>query len=137
MPRESLCIKVPKSHGEKTIVLANKLGLSERELEIQNDSNSIYVPLVRQPSEKEEAMFNEQAPEFQLEVRFFQERTRHEKTLAEVLENQLPLHLLASLPKALDIVGDIAIIEVPPELKIHEKTLGAAVLQTHKNVRTV
>src|SRR3989339_2234960 len=137
MPKESLCIKVPKIQGEKTIVLANKLGLSDRELEIQNDANLIYVPIVRQPSEKETVIINEQAPEFQLEVRVFHERTHPEKTLAEVLENQLPPHLLASLPKALDIVGDIAIIEVPPELKTHENALGAAVMQTHKNVRTV
>jgi tRNA (guanine37-N1)-methyltransferase len=137
MQRESLSIKVLKIHGEKTLVLSKKFGLSDRELEIQNDANSIYAPIVRQPSDKEKAMFNEEAPEFQLGVRVFQDRTRREKTLAEVLESQVPPHLLASLPKALDIVGDIAIIEVPPELKTHEKALGEAILKTHKNVRTV
>ncbi|HLC00540.1 MAG TPA: class I SAM-dependent methyltransferase family protein [Candidatus Bathyarchaeia archaeon] len=137
MPRESLCIKVPKIHGEKTLVLTNKFGLSDREFEIQNDSNSIYIPIARQPSQEETAIFEEQTSDFQLDVRVFQERARREKTLVEVLENQLPHHLLATLPKALDIVGDIAIIEVPPELKTHEKALGAAILQTHKNVRTV
>jgi len=49
----------------------------------------------------------------------------------------LPPHLLASLPRALDIVGDIAIIEIPAELKAHERLIGEAILIVHKNVRTV
>lgn len=44
---------------------------------------------------------------------------------------------MASLPRALDIVGDIAIIEIPAELKAHERLIGEAILTVHKNVRTV
>ena len=137
MTRESLCIRVPKNHGETMLVLANTLGLRDRELEIQRDAGFIYVPLVRQPSEEEITVFREYASDFLLEVRVFHERKRREKTVEEILEKTLPPHLLASLPRALDIVGNIAIIEVPPELKTHEKLIGAAILETHKNVRTV
>ena len=137
MQKETLSIKVAKSHGEKLIVLANKLALREREFEIQSDEKYVYMPVVREPSQEEKNLFKEKAPEFQLEVRVFKQRAHREKTLMEVLENQLPPHSQASLPKALDIVGDIAIVEVPPELKTHEKLLGEAILQTHKNVRTV
>jgi tRNA (guanine37-N1)-methyltransferase len=137
MPRKSLCIQVPKIYGEKALILANKLKISDRELEIQKNANLIYVPLSRQPSEKELAMLKAQMPDFQLATHVFPERKRQEKTLAEVLENKLSPHLLASLPRALDIVGDIAIIEIPPELNAHEKLIGKAILETHKNVRTV
>ena len=137
MLRESLCIQVPKIYGEKTLILANKLKISDRELEIQKNAHSIYVPLIRQPSEKELTILKTQVPDFQLATRVFPERKRQEKTLVEVLENQLPPHMLASLPRALDIVGDIAIIEIPPELKTHESLVGQAILKTHKNIRTV
>lgn len=137
MPRESLCVRVPKTQGEKAIALADKLGLRDRELEIQKDVNFIYVPLVRPPTLEETDMFKEQAPDLLLEVRVFQERKLRIKTLVEILEKALPPHLLASLPRALDVVGDIVIIELPPELKSHEKLIGAAILETHKNVRTV
>jgi tRNA (guanine37-N1)-methyltransferase len=59
------------------------------------------------------------------------------KTLVEFLENKLPSHLLASLPRSMDIVGDIAIIEIPPDLHTHKKLIGEAVLTVHKNVKTV
>src|SRR3989337_4513003 len=55
----------------------------------------------------------------------------------ETLEGQLPPHLKASLPKALDIVGDIAIVEVPPELETQKNLIGKAILEAHRNVRTV
>jgi tRNA (guanine37-N1)-methyltransferase len=137
MPRESFCIRVPKIHGEKTIALTNRLGLADRELEIQKDESHIYVPFVRQPSEQEKSELTKQTSDMLFEVRVFQERKRPEKNLAELLENQLPPHLLTSLPKALDIIGDIAVIEVPPELKTYETLLGEAILKRYRNVRTV
>jgi len=137
MLKESLCIQVPKIHGEKVLVLVNKLGISDRRREIQKNANFIYVPLIRQPSEKELTILKTQVPDFQLATYVFPEKKLQEKTLGEVLENQLPPRLLASLPRALDIVGDIAIIEIPPELKTHESLIGQAILKTHKNLRTV
>ena len=137
MPTKSLCIKVPKIHAEKTLIAANKLEIRNKELEIQKNTHSIYVQLIRQPSETELAMLKTQVPDFQLVTRAFSERTRQVKTLAEVLENQLPQNLVASLPRALDIIGDIAIIEIPPELNAHVSLIGEALLKTHRNVRTV
>jgi tRNA (guanine37-N1)-methyltransferase len=137
MPREAAFLKVPKILGEKALTLISKLGLRDQGLEIQRDREFLWIPLVRQPTEAESVQFIQQGLEPSLEVRIFQERKRQEKTLTEVLANALPPHLLANLPHALDVVGDIAIIEIPPELKPHEEQVGAAILETHRNVRTV
>ena len=137
MPAKSLCIKVPKINGEKTLIVANKLEMRNRELEIQKNAHFIYIPLTRQPSETELAMLKAQVPDFQLVTRAFSERKQPVKTLAELLANQLPPSLLNSLPRALDTVGDIAIIEIPPELNAHATLIGEAILKTHKNMRTV
>ncbi len=40
-------------------------------------------------------------------------------------------------PKSFDQVGCIAIIEIPEELKRHEKVIGNTVLELHKNIKTV
>jgi tRNA (guanine37-N1)-methyltransferase len=137
MPRELSCLRVPKTHAENALTLADKLRLRDKEHEIDRDEQFVCVPIVRRPSEKETAILREKLRDFTVEVRAFQERKRREKTLAEVLENSLPPHLLANLPRALDVVGDIAIIEIPPELKPSEQLIGAAIQQTHRNVRTV
>jgi tRNA (guanine37-N1)-methyltransferase len=137
MSEPSLCIKIKKIYGEKALVLANKLGISNRKFKIHQNVNHIYVPLIRRPEKNELAKLKAQVPDFELTTNVFTKKKQQRKTLAQVLENRLPPHLLASLPRALDIVGDIAIIEIPPELKARESLLGEAILKTHKNVRTV
>jgi tRNA (guanine37-N1)-methyltransferase len=127
MPKESLCLKVAKINGEKTLALANKLNLSDKSLEILKSADSICIPLTRKPEENELELLKTQVPEFQLAAHVFAEKKRQEKPLAEVLEDQLPSHLLASLPRALDVVGDIAIIEIPQELEAQHGAQGVRV----------
>ena len=137
MSEPSLCIKVTKINGETTLILASKLGIIDRTLEIRKNRKHIYIPILRQLKEKEISMLKAQVPDFQFATNVFTKKKQQRKSLAQVLEDRLPQHLLASLPRALDIVGDIAIIEIPAELKDHERLIGEAILTVHKNVRTV
>ena len=137
MPKSTICIKVPKKQGEKAIALANKLGLIDKSLEIQRDETNLCIPLLRQPDENEVTMIINEASETQISTGVFAEKRPPAQSLLPVLENNLPSYLLASLPQALDVIGDIAIIEIPPELKPYESMIGEAILQTHRNIRTV
>jgi tRNA (guanine37-N1)-methyltransferase len=138
MPKESRCLKVPKILGEKTLLEANKLGLTDKSLQIQKDETGfLCIPLNREPNEKEFALLEAQVPEFELETQVFPEKKPPEKTLAEILEGELPPNLLASLPRALDVVGDTAIIEIPPELEASKNRVGEAIMKTHRSVRVV
>ena len=137
MPKKSICIKAPKTYGEKAIILANKLKIVDRELEIQRNKDSIYIPLIRRPSENELGAFKGRVPGCEVSAYVFPERKKRVTTFVELLEDKLSPHLLASLPRAIDFVGGIAIIEIPPELDAYKNVIGEAVLKTHKNVRTV
>ena len=66
MPKASLCIKIPKSEGQKTIALAGKLGLFDKSLEIQRDESNLRVPLLRQPNEDESEFLKQEVPDYQL-----------------------------------------------------------------------
>lgn len=137
MVKESLSVKVSKVYGEKTIILTNKLEIFDKELEIQRDTNFIYIPLIRHPQEHDLEKFEKCAPNFEILTYNFPQRKKQVKAFAELLENKLPSHLFASLSRALDLVGDIAIIEVPQELNSYKAVIGDAILKTHKNARTV
>ena len=137
MPKHSLCIRVKKNSGEKTLILANKLGLINRELKIQHNIAHLYIPLIRQPEPDEMEKLQAQLPDFELASEVFAQKKPQPKTLHQVLENQLPPSLLDSLPRALDVIGKIAVIDIPRELKPHKRVIGEALLKTHKNVRTV
>lgn len=137
MPRTAACIKIPKKEGEKTIALAAKLGLFDKSLEIQRDDANLCIPLLRQPSDEELTTLRSQVPECQLETKAFEQKQPSAATLMQALEGKLSPHLLASLPQSLDVVGDIAIVEVPQELKPYEGLIGESILATHKNIKTV
>ncbi|RJS79370.1 class I SAM-dependent methyltransferase family protein [Candidatus Bathyarchaeota archaeon] len=135
--QENVCLKVPKSQGEKAIVLANKLKIFDKNLKVQSDEKFVYVPLLQTPSKEELETFKSKGLTFQVLTQVFPRRWKHPSSLIELLEGKLPPHLLASLPKSVDFVGDIAIIEVPPELKPYNSLMGEAILKLHKNVKTV
>lgn len=135
--KKSVCFKVLKDFGETAIVHADKLGLINDELEVKKDAKYVYIPLLGKPSSTALDPFRAHVPVFEISKADFMQRKKRQQTLADVLEEELPQHLLASLPHSADIIGDIAIIEIPTELKPHEKAIGDAILKTHKNVRTV
>lgn len=137
MSRESRCVKVPKIQGEKAIILINKLKIVDRDLEIQRDEDFIYIPLGRQLSEDDLEAFKGQIPNCEVSTYIFPEKKKRVGTFIELLKDKLPSHSLASLPHAMDFVGDIAIIEISPELNAYKNVIGEAVLKSHKNVRTV
>ncbi|MEM1565573.1 MAG: class I SAM-dependent methyltransferase family protein [Candidatus Bathyarchaeia archaeon] len=137
MPKTAPCLKTQKVYGEKVITTVHRLGIIDRELEIQRDNNHIYVPLTRNPRQDELEKIREHVPSIEVLTYAFPERRKQPKTIHEALEDKMPPHLLACLPRALDFVGDIAIIELPPELEAYGTEIGNAVLQVHKNLRTV
>ncbi|PIU75633.1 hypothetical protein COS75_03340 [Candidatus Pacearchaeota archaeon CG06_land_8_20_14_3_00_35_12] len=57
--------------------------------------------------------------------------------LKEFLKNKLTEKELIILPRAFDIIGTIAIIDVPKELVKKEKIIANAIMQQHTSIKTV
>jgi tRNA (guanine37-N1)-methyltransferase len=136
-PRKSVCLKVPKQYGEKTLILANSLKIVNGEMEIRRDQDSIYIPLLRKLSVDESRNFKEQVGDYRVSTNIFPERKKRKPPIAELLKDKLPPRVLAGLPHSADFVGDIAIIEVSSELDQYKNIIGEAILKANKNVRTV
>jgi len=128
---------VPRTSAEKALALLTQLELLDAGLRIQADNGYTHIPLSREPFAWELERIRNDFPDVKLcEYEFLE---RHEKItkLADLLSDKLPPHVLASLPHAVDFVGDIAVVEIPPELEPHKLAIGAAILKAHKRVRTV
>jgi len=134
---EAPCLKVPKILGEKAIVLARSLSLFNKDLKIHQVGDCLYIPLVTNPQTSHVEAFERDVPNFEVTTHRFPERVKHPLRIIDVLADELPPHLLAGLPHAIDFVGEIAVIEVPPELESYKEIIGAAILNAHKHVQTV
>jgi len=137
MQQEVNCLKVAKKQGEKALIAANGLGITNKALQIQKEDDLLFIPLLRKPTEEEMKDILALIPEPQLATHVFSSKKYQETTAAEALRNLLPEHLLSKLPRALDIVGDIAIVEIPQELEQYKAAIGQATLKAHKNVRVI
>ncbi len=138
MPRQSFCLKVSKKEGEIALRATDKLGLADKTLQIQKvKDDALCIPLIRQPDDSELTSLRRQLPRLFLRTFVFMEKRRQDKTLVEALTGELPPHLIASLPRALDVVGDIAILEIPTELEAYKAVFGEAIMKTHRSVRVV
>ena len=134
---EAPCLRVPKALGERAIRLVGGLRIIDRDLKVQQVENSLHIPLVEEPLSSNIEELKRSLPEFEISTHRFSERKRSPPKLVETLRDKLPTHLLASVPRAIDFVGNIAVIEIPAELKDHKKAIGGAILKTHKRVNTV
>ncbi|MBE0525628.1 MAG: class I SAM-dependent methyltransferase family protein [Candidatus Thorarchaeota archaeon] len=59
------------------------------------------------------------------------------RTLIDALEGKLSPEELALLPRAYDLIGDIAVLEIPDELATYFKLIGATFHNIHSNFKTV
>lgn len=58
------------------------------------------------------------------------------KTLRDYLTNKIPEDKLPLVNRSFEIIGDIAITEIPEELQEYDKEIGEAILQTNKTIKT-
>ena len=137
MPRPSVCIKVPKTSGEKTLTLLKKFGLADKSLVIQREEEVLFIPLLREPKGLELTVLKTQVPAFTLLTAVFSQKELPPETLTQALEDKLPKGLLPSVPQAFDIIGNIVVIDIPSQLKPYQNMIAEAILQTQKNVTTI
>jgi tRNA (guanine37-N1)-methyltransferase len=137
MPKPSVCIKVPKSNGEKIIMLITKFGLADKSLVIQREQDSLCIPLIREPKGIELTTLKSQIRNFSILTSVFSEKQLLPETLTQALQDKLPADLLANVPQAFDIIGDVVVIDIQPKLRPYQTIIGDAIMQTQKNVTTV
>lgn len=131
------CLRVPKALGEEAIGLAKKLALFNRELKVQLAGDHLYIPLVNRPSHIQIEEIKGVLPKAEVSIYTFPKRVKPSLRIIDALADKLPPYLLASLPRSIDFIGEIAVVEVPSELEGHKRVLGEAILVTNKRLHTV
>lgn len=137
MMMESYCLKVPIRLGEKAISLAARLGLLDKGLKIYRVDMFLFVPLTHKPCPKHVVELKKTLSRFEITTYKFPRRINRPSRIIDLLYGKLPPHLLASTPRSIDFIGDIAIVEFPLELEEHKRLIGEVILNVHKQVRLV
>ena len=120
----TLCIRVPKSRAEEARQAAISAGLLDLNYRIGSVDGFILIPVTGE-MEGFETCDCELRP---------QERPVND--YREVVEG-VPEDLKPLLPSSFDVVGDVAIMKVPEELRPYSEAMGTALLKATPNIRAV
>ncbi|WP_297504912.1 class I SAM-dependent methyltransferase family protein [Thermococcus sp.] len=118
-----LAVKVPKKEAEKTRRKLLELGVLAKEYSIKREGDFVLFPVTKPVGGFEV---------IETEFERLEKRPHSYREVVEVPEKLRPL-----LPSSFDIIGDIAIIELPEELMEYGKVIGDAILRVHRHIKAV
>ena len=134
---QSACLKVPKKLGEKTIRLVADLDMFNRDYMIKQTESFLCIPLNAEPSADILEELKKNLSSFEISIQELVARKKTHFTHIDLLADKFSPTLLDTVPRAIDFVGDIAIVEIPSELSSYNKEIGEAILQAYNPTKTV
>jgi len=118
-----LAVKVPKREAERVRRKLIELGVLSKGYAIRREGEFVLFPVTK-PVE-----------DFKLVETDFEKLKRRPRSYREVVN--VPDDIKPLLPSSFDIIGDIAIIELPEGLMPYGKAIGEAILKVHRHIRAV
>lgn len=120
-----LFLKVPSKQAETVRKQLAESGRLSNEYDIFTEGGFVFIPVIEKQGDFE-------AVELEAE-----KRERKHTSLKEALSGLLRDEELERLTTSFDIIGDIAIVEIPESLEPKENEIGKALLKVHSNLKTV
>ncbi|MFW9793205.1 MAG: class I SAM-dependent methyltransferase family protein [Candidatus Thorarchaeota archaeon] len=129
-------IKVPANAGERIRKVLLEHDFLDSEFKILSKDDSLYMPL-RQKMGRSEFIDIIGSTSFEIGEMEFDSIIHGPRTLVEALEEHLSETELTLVPRAYDLIGDIAVLEIPEELSQHAELIGKVFHEIHKNFSSV
>ena len=127
-----LGVKVGKRNAEVVRRALRAAGLIDPRFRVLRDEEHVYFPVLGSPGPGVL-----EGIEYELVDMEFPVKRRRPRDFIELLEGELSDLELAAVPRAIDLVGDIAVIELPDELLEKGEVIGRAIMRFYRNVRAV
>ena len=123
---------MPKSDAERARKLLSERGWLANEYAVSRLGDEVLLPI--QPSARQDVKALGIGSLAEL---FMPTLARKPQSLSEALDGQLAPDEMEQLVGSFDIVGDIAVLEIPAALQPKRAAIAAAVLQIHPQVKVV
>jgi tRNA (guanine37-N1)-methyltransferase len=121
---EAWCVVVPKDRGEALRLILLDRGVLLNRLRVQRSKDHLLIP-VAEPVDVG----------YPVERRVFPERVLPARSYKDLVE--VPERLRTLLPTSFDVIGDIALLKIPEELRDHRDAIGRAILAWNRKLRVV
>ncbi len=119
------CVKIEKEKAQKVKNELIDAGLLDRGYKPDSSGEFVFFPV--KGKMKGCALFEKKLKKI----------NRKPNSLTEALAGVLKPGEIEAVVTSFDVLGELAIVEIPGELERKKKEIGEAVMKVHKNVRTV
>jgi tRNA (guanine37-N1)-methyltransferase len=136
MSSEKQFISVPAKDGEPIRKILLTMELLDNSCKIISEDGILYFPTKLALTNNQLATLNSVASVY-TGIRTFDVIPQDPRTLVDALEGELPPEKLALLPRAYDLIGDIAVLEIPDEISPYSELIGEVFHNIHSNFKTV
>ncbi len=110
--------------------------LLDKAFRIESRDGVLFIPL-KHEIEHEKIREIIGAVAFETGLKRFNPLSKPPRTLRDALAGRMSAEHMELLPRAYDMVGDIAVLELPDEIASHGKQIGEAFLAVHNSFSTV
>jgi len=122
-----VCIQVDRRFGERLRTLLLEHQLLDLAFPITPEDEHLLFPLRASPTGQQLNTLRRRTSALTLVERNLHPLQRKPRDLASVLQGRIPSSLLTALPNSLDIIGDIAVVELADELEPYAQDIGQAI----------
>jgi tRNA (guanine37-N1)-methyltransferase len=129
-------VRVASSQGERVRKILSENELLDRECKPIAEDGMLFFPL-REALDTAIMKLLGDNEGFSTGEREFTRVPLGPRTLAEAMVDDLSSEEISLLPRAYDLIGEIAVLEIPKELESHATTIGTRFLEIHPNFTTV
>lgn len=130
-------IFVPSQRTQRTLELLRTMRLKFNGLRLIKANGVVGIPLIKAPSAQEQNMLALELGAFDIQDAVFEISRAKPRTIREAIREAMPSHLVSQLPRSFDIVGDIAVIDLPSILEPYSRDIGKSILQVNPQVRLI
>jgi len=132
--KKSLGLMVAAKDAERVRQKLLEIGLIDVTRLVSRQQDAVIFPLVRRPKKQELLSFDAQA---KIGLFSFVLAKKKPRSLEDALAKILTKKELDELITSFDVIGDIAVIEIPKSLISKKRLIGNALLKAHPNIKTV
>ncbi len=137
LENSSPCARIEKKQGEQLRQHLIGLALLDKTKRIEVEGNFLFLPLIEDLKDeiKLEVLTLFNSAEFT--TRKFETFDTQSKKLIDFLSHYFNQDELTHVPRSLDVIGEIAIIEIPNEILDKEKLLAEKMLEYNKSIKSI
>lgn len=130
-------LRVPRQHGQRVLQRIATMGVIDHALKLRTQGTMLLIPLIRSLTSQELSTLTKEVDNIGIIVTEFYYKSSYPRSLLEVVAEQIPSDLLKYVPKSLDIIGRVALVQIPAPLNAWKNEIGHAIVAVNRHVKTV